>query len=77
MMTRSDVAIELERTNTNTVFCNALSDAYIAGDFDLVELMKFHKSLDNPADRLKLQNFMDAIPGDLSHDESYDEINGQ
>jgi hypothetical protein len=36
MITRNDVAIELERTSTNTVFCNALSDAYIAGDFDLV-----------------------------------------
>ena len=76
MITRNETAIELERINTNTVFCNALSDAYIAGDFDLVELLKFHKSLNNRADRESLQNFMDVIPGDLSHDESFDEITG-
>ena len=76
MSTRNALANEVERINTNTVMCNALSDAYIAGDFDLVELFKFHPTFNNRATRETLQSFMNVIPGDLSHDESYDYITG-
>lgn len=76
MKTRLELHNDLQKNNTNTLRCNALSDAYISGDFDLVELLKCHSSWNNAPIIAELHKFMDIIPNTLSNDESCDGVSG-